>query len=144
MVTYPAFENHGRFKFRAFRFLRRFPSVYLQCDIVICDSNNTNSRCARGCISRHRRAISPYTWKTNTVVGPIRLKRDLRAAEHSGKREKIFHMCALQSGILLLLQIIKAVELFQARLNPPTPRSGQKGIERTVLRAETKSTMPLN
>ncbi|KAI1236138.1 hypothetical protein IHE44_0001412 [Lamprotornis superbus] len=83
VVTYPAFGNHGRFKFRAFRFLRSFPSVYLQCDIVICDSNNTNSRCARGCISRQKRAISPYTWKTNTVVGPIRLKRDLRAAEHS-------------------------------------------------------------
>ncbi|XP_041317064.1 CUB and zona pellucida-like domain-containing protein 1 [Pyrgilauda ruficollis] len=83
VVTYPAFENHGRFKFRAFRFLRSFPSVYLQCDVVICDSNTTNSRCARGCISRQKRAISPYTWKTNTVVGPIRLKRDLRAAEHS-------------------------------------------------------------
>ncbi|KAM7047715.1 CUB and zona pellucida-like domain-containing protein 1 [Acridotheres tristis] len=83
VVTYPAFGNHGRFKFRAFRFLRSFPSVYLHCDIVICDSNTTNSRCARGCISRQKRAISPYTWKTNTVVGPIRLKRDLRAAEHS-------------------------------------------------------------
>ncbi|NWV20905.1 CUZD1 protein, partial [Origma solitaria] len=83
VVTYPAFENHGRFKFRAFRFLRSFPSVYLQCDVVICDSNNTNSRCARGCISRQKRDISPYTWKTNTVVGPIHLKRDLRAVEHS-------------------------------------------------------------
>uniref|UniRef100_U3JQR3 CUB and zona pellucida like domains 1 n=1 Tax=Ficedula albicollis TaxID=59894 RepID=U3JQR3_FICAL len=89
VVTYPAFENHGRFKFRAFRFLQSFPSVYLQCDIVICDSNNTNSRRARGCISRQKRDISPYTWQTNTVVGPIRLKRDLRAAEHSGKREKM-------------------------------------------------------
>ncbi|NWV64038.1 CUZD1 protein, partial [Malurus elegans] len=83
VVTYPAFENHGRFKFRAFRFLRSFPSVYLQCNVVICDSNNTDSRCARGCITRQKRDIAPYTWKTNTVVGPIRLKRDLRAAEHS-------------------------------------------------------------
>ncbi|NWW61421.1 CUZD1 protein, partial [Ifrita kowaldi] len=83
VVTYPAFENHGRFKFRAFRFLRSFPSVYLQCDVVICDSNNTNSRCARGCISRQKRDISPFTWKTNTVAGPIRLKRDLRATEYS-------------------------------------------------------------
>ncbi|NXC11719.1 CUZD1 protein, partial [Orthonyx spaldingii] len=82
VVTYPAFENHGRFKFRAFRFLRSFPSVYLQCEVVICDSTSSSSRCARGCISRQKRAISPYTWKTNTVVGPIRLKRDLRAAEY--------------------------------------------------------------
>ncbi|NWV53632.1 CUZD1 protein, partial [Daphoenositta chrysoptera] len=83
VVTYPAFENHGRFKFRAFRFLRSFPSVYLRCGVVICDSTNSNTRCARGCISRQKRDISPHTWKTNTLAGPIRLKRDLRAAEYS-------------------------------------------------------------
>ncbi|NWW77723.1 CUZD1 protein, partial [Climacteris rufus] len=83
VVTYPAFENHGRFRFRAFRFLRSFPSVYLQCEVVICDSTNTDSRCARGCISREKRSTSPYTWKTNTMVGPIHLKRALRAADHS-------------------------------------------------------------
>ncbi|XP_075360511.1 CUB and zona pellucida-like domain-containing protein 1 [Mycteria americana] len=82
VVTYPPLKHYGRFKFNAFRFLRSFPSVYLQCDILICDSNNTNSRCTEGCISRQKRAISSYTWKTNTVVGPIRLKRDLRSADH--------------------------------------------------------------
>ncbi|XP_054133230.1 CUB and zona pellucida-like domain-containing protein 1 [Melozone crissalis] len=121
VVTYPAFENHGRFKFRAFRFLRSFPSVYLQCDIVICDSNSTNSRCARGCISRQKRAISPYTWKTNTVVGPIRLKRDLRAAELSESLTEVeaektpnlqqynFHTLAfvvLVSNILIVVAVI--------------------------------------
>ncbi|NWW94850.1 CUZD1 protein, partial [Rhynochetos jubatus] len=83
VVTYPPREHYGRFKFKAFRFLQSFSSVYLQCDIVICDSNNTNSRCREGCISRQRRAISSYTWKTNTVVGPIRLKRDVRSAHRS-------------------------------------------------------------
>ncbi|NWV98723.1 CUZD1 protein, partial [Machaerirhynchus nigripectus] len=58
VVTHPAFENHGRFKFRAFRFLRSFPSAQLQCDAVICDSNTTNARCATGCISRQKRDIS--------------------------------------------------------------------------------------
>ncbi|NXI73151.1 CUZD1 protein, partial [Anseranas semipalmata] len=82
VVTYPPLEHYGRFKFNAFRFLRSFSSVYLQCDILICDSN-TNSRCTEGCISRQKRAASSYTWKTKTVVGPIRLKRDLRAADHS-------------------------------------------------------------
>ncbi|OPJ84108.1 deleted in malignant brain tumors 1 protein [Patagioenas fasciata monilis] len=83
VVTYPPLEHYGRFKFNAFRFLQYFPSVYLQCDIVICDSNDTNSRCTRGCISRQKRDIPSYVWKTNTVVGPIRLKRDLRSAGHS-------------------------------------------------------------
>ncbi|XP_051472672.1 CUB and zona pellucida-like domain-containing protein 1 [Apus apus] len=83
VVTYPPLKHYGRFKFNAFRFLRSFPSVYLQCDIVICDSNATESRCTQGCVSRQKRALPTHTWKTNTVVGPIRLKRDLRSAGHS-------------------------------------------------------------
>ncbi|NXT56773.1 CUZD1 protein, partial [Pluvianellus socialis] len=83
VVTYPPLEHYGRFKFNAFRFLKHLPSVYLQCDILICDSKAANSRCAAGCISRQKRAISSYTWKTNTVIGPIRLKRDLRSADYS-------------------------------------------------------------
>ncbi|XP_021255263.1 CUB and zona pellucida-like domain-containing protein 1 [Numida meleagris] len=82
VVTYPPLEHYGRFKFNAFRFLRSAPSVYLQCDILICDSNNVNSRCTKGCVSRQKRDTSSYSWKTKAVVGPIRLKRDRRAADH--------------------------------------------------------------
>uniref|UniRef100_A0A672TS77 CUB and zona pellucida like domains 1 n=1 Tax=Strigops habroptila TaxID=2489341 RepID=A0A672TS77_STRHB len=81
--TYPLLEHYARFKFNAFKFLQSFASVYLQCDILICDSNITNSRCTQGCISRRKRDISSYLWKTNTVVGPIRVKRDFRSADHS-------------------------------------------------------------
>ncbi|NXG58053.1 CUZD1 protein, partial [Hemiprocne comata] len=83
VVTYPPLKHYGRFKFNAFRFLKSFPSVYLQCDVVICDSNTADSRCTQGCVSRQKRALSTHTWKANTVVGPIRLKRDLRSADHS-------------------------------------------------------------
>ncbi|NXS94144.1 CUZD1 protein, partial [Jacana jacana] len=83
VVTYPPLEHYGRFTFSAFRFLQNFSSVYLQCDVLICDSKNPNSRCTKGCISRQKRAISSYTWKTNTRVGPIRLKRSLRSADRS-------------------------------------------------------------
>ncbi|NXX83663.1 CUZD1 protein, partial [Urocolius indicus] len=88
VVTYPPLQHYGRFAFQAFRFLQSFPSVYLQCDILICDSNDTNSRCTQGCSSRQKRATSSYVWKTNTVVGPIRLKGDLRAAHGSGSLTK--------------------------------------------------------
>ncbi|XP_069719857.1 CUB and zona pellucida-like domain-containing protein 1 isoform X1 [Phaenicophaeus curvirostris] len=83
VVSYPPLEHYGRFKFNAFRFLRSFPSVYLQCEVLICDSNTTNSRCTQGCISRQKRTVSSYRWKTSTIMGPIRLKRDLRSADHS-------------------------------------------------------------
>ncbi|NXM66795.1 CUZD1 protein, partial [Serilophus lunatus] len=121
LVTYPPLGHHGRFKFNAFRFLQSSPSVYLQCDVVICDSNNTDSRCTQGCISRQKRAISPYTWKTNTVVGPILLKRDPRSADHSDFLAKAdaeetpnlqqynFHTLAfvvLLSNILIVVAVI--------------------------------------
>ncbi|XP_061314544.1 CUB and zona pellucida-like domain-containing protein 1 [Pezoporus flaviventris] len=83
VVTYPPVEHYARFKFNAFKFLQSFASVYLQCDILICDSNNTNTRCTQGCISRQKRDISSYLWKTSTVAGPIRVKRELRSADHS-------------------------------------------------------------
>ncbi|NXD11119.1 CUZD1 protein, partial [Nothocercus nigrocapillus] len=83
VVTYPPLEHYARFKFNAFRFLQNSASVYLRCDILICDSNDRNSRCAQGCISRQKRATSSYMWKTNAVVGPIRLKRGHRSADHS-------------------------------------------------------------
>uniref|UniRef100_A0A8C3GKA7 CUB and zona pellucida-like domain-containing protein 1 n=1 Tax=Cairina moschata TaxID=8855 RepID=A0A8C3GKA7_CAIMO len=87
VVTYPPIEHYGRFTFNAFRFLRSFSSVYLQCDVLICDST-TNSRCTEGCISRQKRDASSYTWKAKTAVGPIRLKRGLRAADRSGTLTK--------------------------------------------------------
>ncbi|NWH57378.1 CUZD1 protein, partial [Geococcyx californianus] len=80
---YQPLEHYGRFRFNAFRFLHSFPSVYLQCEVLICDSNDTNSRCAKGCISRQKRDVSSYRSKTSTIVGPIRLKRDLRSADRS-------------------------------------------------------------
>ncbi|NXD73417.1 CUZD1 protein, partial [Eolophus roseicapillus] len=83
VVTYPPVEHYARFKFNAFKFLQSFASVYLQCDILICDASTTNSRCTQGCISRQKRDISSYLWKTNTVAGPIRVKGDLRSADHS-------------------------------------------------------------
>ncbi|XP_042314416.1 CUB and zona pellucida-like domain-containing protein 1 [Sceloporus undulatus] len=75
-AAYPLLEHYGRFRFNSFKFLRSYPSVYLHCEVLICDSNNPNSRCTKGCISRHKRDISSYKWKGEAMVGPLRLKRD--------------------------------------------------------------------
>nr|XP_020819836.1 CUB and zona pellucida-like domain-containing protein 1 [Phascolarctos cinereus] len=80
---YPLSEHHGRFQFSAFKFLRRLASVYLQCKVLICESNDAESRCNQGCISRRKRAISSYKWKTESVIGPIRLKTDHTTSSNS-------------------------------------------------------------
>ncbi|XP_069316763.1 CUB and zona pellucida-like domain-containing protein 1 [Eulemur rufifrons] len=82
--VYPLFGHYGRFQFNAFKFLRSLSSVYLQCKILICDSSDHQSRCNQGCLSRRKRDISSYKWKTDSIIGPIRLKRDRSASGNSG------------------------------------------------------------
>ncbi|XP_069315914.1 deleted in malignant brain tumors 1 protein-like [Eulemur rufifrons] len=63
-----------RFKFNAFHFLNRFPSVYLQCKMVVCRAYDYSSRCYRGCVVRSKRDLSSYQGKVNVVLGPVQLQ----------------------------------------------------------------------
>ncbi|XP_036907188.1 CUB and zona pellucida-like domain-containing protein 1 [Sturnira hondurensis] len=81
---YPLSASHGRFQFNVFKFLRSLGSVYLQCRVFICDSGDHQSRCSQGCVSRRKRDVSSYKWKADTVIGPVRLRRDRHAGGNSG------------------------------------------------------------
>lgn len=85
--VYPLLGHYGRFQFNAFKFLRSLSSVYLQCKVLICDSSDHQSRCSQGCVSRRKRDISSYKWKADSILGPIRLKRDRSASGNSGKNK---------------------------------------------------------
>ncbi|XP_073453698.1 CUB and zona pellucida-like domain-containing protein 1 [Aquarana catesbeiana] len=78
--NFPSGSGNARFSFSAFKFLNTHPSVYLQCQLVICDSNDAGSRCNQGCVTRERRDLGSKVWKTNAVLGPLRLKRHSEAA----------------------------------------------------------------
>ncbi|XP_039194431.1 CUB and zona pellucida-like domain-containing protein 1 [Crotalus tigris] len=82
-MAYPILEHFGRFRFRSFRFLKHYPSVYLHCEVLICDSKDSNSRCTKGCISRQKREISSYKWKGDAVIGPLKLKREGNSMDRS-------------------------------------------------------------
>ncbi|XP_076982425.1 CUB and zona pellucida-like domain-containing protein 1 [Tamandua tetradactyla] len=86
---YPLSGHYGRFQFNAFKFLRSLGSVYLQCKVLICDSSDHQSRCNQGCVSRRKRDISSYKWKTDSVIGPIRVKRDRSANGDSGFQHQV-------------------------------------------------------
>lgn len=64
----------ARFKFNSFHFLNRFPSVYLQCKMVVCRAYDPSSRCHRGCIVRSKRDVGSYQEKVDVVLGPIQLQ----------------------------------------------------------------------
>ncbi|XP_073725455.1 scavenger receptor cysteine-rich domain-containing protein DMBT1 isoform X1 [Misgurnus anguillicaudatus] len=76
--TYYSYINgqqyYARFRFQAFKFLRTHANVYLQCKVIICPGNDSNSRCSRGCQRRRRRSLES-NYHTNTLIlGPIKLK----------------------------------------------------------------------
>ncbi|XP_077655255.1 scavenger receptor cysteine-rich domain-containing protein DMBT1-like [Urocitellus parryii] len=64
----------ARFKFSSFHFLNRFPSVYLQCKLVVCRAYDHSSRCYRGCVVRSKRDVGSYQEKVDVVLGPIQLQ----------------------------------------------------------------------
>ncbi|VTJ74755.1 Hypothetical predicted protein [Marmota monax] len=63
-----------RFKFSSFHFLNRFPTVYLQCKLVVCRAYDYSSRCYRGCVVRSKRDVGSYQEKVDVVLGPIQLQ----------------------------------------------------------------------
>ncbi|KAL4698565.1 hypothetical protein H8959_011222 [Pygathrix nigripes] len=113
--VYPLFGHYGRFQFNAFKFLRSLSSVYLQCKVLICDSSDHQSRCNQGCVSRSKRDISSYKWKTDSIIGPIRLKRDRSASGNSGFQHEThteetpnqpFNSLHLFSFMVLVLNVV--------------------------------------
>ncbi|KAG5267002.1 hypothetical protein AALO_G00238700 [Alosa alosa] len=73
-------QYYARFRFRAFMFLRTYPSVYLQCKVLVCPANDYNSRCRQGCRTRRARDLDPQLAMTTVVLGPISL-RDVQHPE---------------------------------------------------------------
>ncbi|NXS58474.1 DMBT1 protein, partial [Brachypteracias leptosomus] len=52
---YSPYSTAARFAFNAFSFINQYPSVYLQCELVVCRYNDYSSRCYQGCVSRIKR-----------------------------------------------------------------------------------------
>ncbi|XP_014800728.1 PREDICTED: deleted in malignant brain tumors 1 protein-like isoform X2 [Calidris pugnax] len=70
------YRNRVRFGFNAFQFIHYNPSVYLQCELVVCRAYDYSSRCYRGCITRSKREASSGQERVTVVVGPVELRED--------------------------------------------------------------------
>ncbi|XP_009080620.1 PREDICTED: deleted in malignant brain tumors 1 protein [Acanthisitta chloris] len=71
---YSPYSHFARFKFNAFEFISRHPSVYLKCELVVCSLGDYSSHCYQGCTSRPKRDTSSVEEKVNVVVGPLQLR----------------------------------------------------------------------
>ncbi|KAM6203858.1 scavenger receptor cysteine-rich domain-containing protein DMBT1 [Sarcoramphus papa] len=71
---YSPYSYVARFAFNAFSFVNRYPSVYLQCELVVCRYNDYSSRCYQGCVRRFKRNAGSSHKKVNVVIGPVQLR----------------------------------------------------------------------
>ncbi|XP_019636946.1 PREDICTED: uncharacterized protein LOC109479418 [Branchiostoma belcheri] len=78
-----------RFGFQAFAFTSGTRTVYIHCDILLCNAADPNSRCAQGCqAGRRRREAADDSDVYRLIQGPIVLKdeqtvRDRSPAAHT-------------------------------------------------------------
>ncbi|XP_051048082.1 deleted in malignant brain tumors 1 protein [Phodopus roborovskii] len=127
----------ARFKFSSFHFLNRFPSVYLQCKLVVCRAYDASSRCNRGCVVRSKRDVGSYQEKVDVVLGPVQLQspgKDKRSLDLAVKDEEkpastqaVYPTAAIFGGIFLAM--VLAVAAFTlgrrtrvARGQPPSTK----------------------
>ncbi|GAB1292786.1 Deleted in malignant brain tumors 1 protein [Apodemus speciosus] len=120
--TYQSYSSPSprisRFKFSSFHFLNRFPSVYLQCKLVVCRAYDVSSRCYRGCIVRSKRDVGSYQEKVDVVLGPIQLqtpskeKRSLDLAvedvEKPASSQAAYPTAAIFGGVFLAMVLAVA------------------------------------
>ncbi|XP_078698905.1 uncharacterized protein LOC144926212 isoform X2 [Branchiostoma floridae x Branchiostoma belcheri] len=73
-----------RFGFEAFRFIREVRTVYVHCEVLVCDAADAGSRCAQGCVRRGKRATGEVDMRGRHMIyqGPIVLDDD-KEAEHA-------------------------------------------------------------
>ncbi|XP_019624993.1 PREDICTED: uncharacterized protein LOC109470471 [Branchiostoma belcheri] len=73
-----------RFGFEAFRFIREVRTVYVHCEVLVCDAADAGSRCAQGCVRRGKRAAGEVDMRGRHMIyqGPIVLDDD-KEAEHA-------------------------------------------------------------
>ncbi|KAI8520907.1 Oncoprotein-induced transcript 3 protein [Branchiostoma belcheri] len=73
-----------RFGFEAFRFIREVRTVYVHCEVLVCDAADSGSRCAQGCVRRGKRAAGEVDMRGRHMIyqGPIVLDDD-KEAEHA-------------------------------------------------------------
>ncbi|XP_061767662.1 deleted in malignant brain tumors 1 protein-like isoform X2 [Nerophis ophidion] len=91
--TYQSYASgsarYARFSFKAFQFLRSAEKVYLQCKVLICQNNDWNSRCRRGCLKRKARDVGAEHESQTRVLGPIQLVEPGEKEEEAAEEDQV-------------------------------------------------------
>uniref|UniRef100_G1NGA2 Scavenger receptor cysteine-rich domain-containing protein DMBT1 n=1 Tax=Meleagris gallopavo TaxID=9103 RepID=G1NGA2_MELGA len=86
---YSPYPSVSRFAFNAFSFVNRYPSVYLQCEMVVCRYGDYSSRCYQGCVNRFRRNAGSSQGKVSVVIGPVQLQEAPSENRNAGECKQL-------------------------------------------------------
>ncbi|XP_063044489.1 zona pellucida sperm-binding protein 1-like isoform X1 [Engraulis encrasicolus] len=87
--TLQFFSNHGnivKFGMKAFKFIGLHDQVFITCSVILCEADNSNTRCSQGCMNttaapaahhHHRREAPIQTISHFISQGPVRLSRSV-------------------------------------------------------------------
>ncbi|XP_078670459.1 oncoprotein-induced transcript 3 protein-like [Branchiostoma floridae x Branchiostoma belcheri] len=105
-----------QFGFEAFRFIRELRTVYIHCEVEVCDASEPGSRCAQGCAptARRKRALSDMTGRHTIYQGPIIL--DETESESKVASLSTSALAATVSVALLVTLIALAAVLIAIRV----------------------------
>ncbi|XP_035685573.1 uncharacterized protein LOC118422164 [Branchiostoma floridae] len=99
-----------RFGFEAFRFIQEVKTVYVHCEVMVCNAADPGSRCAKGCVSRRKRTAGEKIDMIGRHVirmGPI-IVDDSEAAESNprDRRSAAWSLLAAGGGLMALALVV--------------------------------------
>eukprot|EP00058_Branchiostoma_floridae_P004332 XP_002589820.1 hypothetical protein BRAFLDRAFT_125914 [Branchiostoma floridae] len=103
-----------RFGFEAFRFIQEVKTVYVHCEVMVCNAADPGSRCAQGCVARRKRAAEEdvdMIGRHMIYLGPIALDDedvDAVAAESNlrERRNAPWSLLAAGGGLMALALVV--------------------------------------
>ncbi|XP_078618075.1 scavenger receptor cysteine-rich domain-containing protein DMBT1-like isoform X1 [Branchiostoma floridae x Branchiostoma japonicum] len=127
LQTYNINDNSKeRFGFEAFRFIREVKTVYVHCEVMVCNGADSGSRCAQGCVRRGKRAAEEKTdMKGRHMIyqGPIILDDDKEETLHlmsdqetaSSRHSAPWAMLAAGGGLMALALVVMGAAIVLKR-----------------------------
>ncbi|XP_078617658.1 uncharacterized protein LOC144885609 [Branchiostoma floridae x Branchiostoma japonicum] len=99
-----------RFGFEAFRFIQEVKTVYVHCEVMVCNAADPGSRCAQGCVVRSKRTTGEKADMIGRHVirmGPIIVDDD-EAAESNprDRRSAAWSLLAVGGGLMALALVV--------------------------------------
>nr|XP_006003883.2 PREDICTED: deleted in malignant brain tumors 1 protein-like [Latimeria chalumnae] len=123
---YPSRQTEFRFGMKAFTFIGNFQEVYMSCTVILCTSEDTNTRCAQGCTNgtssghhHHKRSLALETQRHYISQGPLHLAKRSLGSSRGGNYSSALNPNVLIIGlaIIAITAMASAVMIYRTKVS---------------------------